>query len=259
MTVERADFEGRVAVVTGGGTGIGRAAAHALAKRGAALALLGRRRTPLEHVAAELPTQAVCVSVDVRDRDAVEEAFAAVAVELGALHVLVANAGIGGPDVWDGEDRFHEIVRTNLDGTYHSIRAFLAHQAPAREPRHIVVMSSCVARFGVAGIAGYSAAKAGQLGMVRSFAMELAPQNIRVNAICPGWVDTQMAEDRMTELGQLEGRAFREQRATLLADVPLQRITDPAEIGELVSFLCSPAAAAFTGQAFDPNDGQWMG
>lgn len=259
MTAGGADFDGRVALVTGGGTGIGRAAAHALAKRGASLALLGRRSAPLERVAAELPTEAVCLSVDVRDRAGMEEAFASAAAQLGPLHILVANAGIGGPDVWDGEDRFHEIVRTNLDGTYHSVRAFLGHQATAEGPRHIVVMSSCVARFGVAGIAGYSAAKAGQLGMVRSFAMELAPQNIRVNAICPGWVDTQMAEDRMTELGQLEGRDFGEQRAALLAQVPLQRITEAAEIGELVSFLCSPAAAAFTGQAFDPNDGQWMG
>ncbi len=120
-------------------------------------------------------------------------------------------------------------------------------------------MSSCVARFGVAGIAAYSAAKAGQLGLTRSLAMELAPDGVRVNAICPGWVETEMAEARMTELGEMEGRAYPDQRTELLGQVPLQRITAPEEIGELAAFLCSPAAAAFTGQAFDPNDGQWMG
>ncbi len=259
MTRVADDFRGRVAVVTGGGTGIGRAAAHALSARGARLVLLGRRTAPLEETAREVDTETLCLSVDVRDRTAQEEAFAHAAETLGPLHILVANAGIGGPDVWRGEDRFEDIVRTNLDGAYYSIRAFLAHAAPPSEPRHIVVMSSCVARFGVAGIAAYSAAKAGQLGLVRSFAMELAPENIRVNAICPGWVETQMAEDRMTELGELEGRGYAEQRNALLEQVPLARITEASEIGELSAFLCSEAAAAFTGQAFDPNDGQWMG
>lgn len=250
---------GKVAVITGGGSGIGRALALALAGRGASLGLLGRRREALEAVAGEVATPAAVRSVDVRDREGQAQAFREIAEELGPLHILVANAGVGGPDVWEGRDRFDEIVRTNLDGAYFSVRAFQPWVAPGPEPRHILIMSSCVARFGVAGIAAYSASKAGQLGLTRSLAMELAPEGIRVNAICPGWVETQMAEDRMTELGQMEGRRYPEQRETLLADVPLQRITQPEEIGQLAVFLCSPGGAAFTGQAFDPNDGQWMG
>ena len=120
-------------------------------------------------------------------------------------------------------------------------------------------MSSCVARFGVAGISAYSAAKAGQLGLVRSLAVELAPERVLVNAICPGWVETQMAVDRMTEIGASVGKGYAEAKAELAAGVPLQRISEADEIAGLVEFLCGPAGRSFTGQAFDPNNGAWMG
>jgi NAD(P)-dependent dehydrogenase (short-subunit alcohol dehydrogenase family) len=125
--------------------------------------------------------------------------------------------------------------------------------------RCAVVVSSCVARFGVPGIAAYSAAKAGQLGLVRSLAAELAPRGVRVNAICPGWVETEMAEQRMREIAAELGRDYESVRRELVAAVPLQRISEPEEIAGLVEFLCSPDAAGFTGQTFDPNNGAWMG
>jgi NAD(P)-dependent dehydrogenase (short-subunit alcohol dehydrogenase family) len=253
------DLAGRAAVVTGAGTGIGRAVALRLARAGARVALLGRRRAPLEETAAEAKGGGYVRPLDVRDRADVERAFEEVAHHLGPLHLVVANAGAGGPDVVDGEDRFDEIVRTNLDGAYFCLRAFERHLAPGPEPRHAIVVSSCVARFGVPGIAAYSAAKAGQLGLVRSLAAELAPRGVRVNAICPGWVETQMAEDRMREIAAELGRPYEAVRRELLAGVPLQRISEPDEIAGLVEFLCSPDAAGFTGQALDPNNGAWMG
>jgi NAD(P)-dependent dehydrogenase (short-subunit alcohol dehydrogenase family) len=253
------DLSGRAAVVTGAGTGIGRAVALRLARAGARVALLGRRRAPLEAVAAEAKGGALARSVDVRERKEVERAFDDVARQLGPLHLLVANAGVGGPDVVGGEDRFDEIVRTNLDGAYFCLRAFERHLAPGPELRCAVVVSSCVARFGVPGIAAYSAAKAGQLGLVRSFAAELAPRGVRVNAICPGWVETSMAADRMREIAAELGRDYDAVRRELLAGVPLQRISEPDEIAGLVEYLCSPDAAGFTGQAFDLNNGAWMG
>lgn len=249
----------KVAVITGGGTGIGRSIACSLANRGAKIALLGRRIEPLEEVAREVGGDAMALSVDVRDRAAQEAAFQEIASAFGPLHILVANAGIGGPDIWEGEDRFDSIVRTNINGAYYSVRAFQSQMDGGPAPRHIIVMSSCVARFGVAGIAGYSASKAGQLGLTRSLAAELAPEQVRVNAICPGWVDTQMAKERMSELGEMENRAYEDQKKRLLGEVPLGRITSPEEIAALVVFICSPSGASFTGQAFDPNDGQWMG
>lgn len=250
---------GRVAVVTGAGTGIGRAIALRLARGGARVALVGRTAERLEAVAAEAAGETAVVPFDVADRAAVVAGFAGIARRLGALHVLVANAGIGGPNDIGGGDRFAEIVRTNLDGAYHSIRAFEAHLAPGDGFRHAVVISSCVARFGVPGISAYSAAKAGQLGLVRSLAVELAPRRVLVNAICPGWVETGMAEERMREIAGELGRSYEETRRELLASVPLQRISEPEEIAALVEFLCSDAAVAFTGQAFDPNNGAWMG
>ncbi|HEX2486071.1 MAG TPA: SDR family oxidoreductase [Myxococcota bacterium] len=253
------DLSGRAAVVTGAGSGIGRAVALRLARAGARVAFLGRRRAPLEAAAAEAKGGGYVRSVDVRDRADVERAFEDVAHHLGPLHVVVANAGTGGPDVASGVDRYDEIVRTNLDGAYFCLRAFERHLAPGPEMRCAVVVSSCVARFGVPGIAAYSAAKAGQLGLVRSLAAELAPRGVRVNAICPGWVETEMAQQRMREIAAELGRDYESVRRELVAAVPLQRISEPEEIAGLVEFLCSPDAAGFTGQTFDPNNGAWMG
>lgn len=253
------DLAGRVAVVTGAGTGIGRAVALRLSRAGATVALLGRTRASLDAVAGEAKGETFVHTADVRDRASLDEAFDAVAHRLGKLHLLVANAGSGGPDVVDGEDRFDDIVRTNLHGAYYSARAFVRHLAPGPAPRHIVVISSCVARFGVPGIVAYSAAKAGQLGLVRSLAAELAPQGVRVNAVLPGWVETSMAEDRMREIAAAAGKGYEETRRELLAGVPLQRISEPDEIAALVAFLASGAGVGFTGQGLDPNNGAWMG
>lgn len=253
------DLSGRNAVVTGAGTGIGRAIALRLSRAGASVVLMGRTLSRLEKVAGECRGRTRCQPVDVADAGAVERAFAEARSALGPLHLLVTNAGIGGPDDLGEGDRFDEIVRTNLHGAYYCARAFQECLAEAAGPTQIVVISSCVARFGVPGIAGYSAAKAGQLGLVRSLAAELAPRGVRVNAICPGWVETGMAADRMREIADAEGRPYAETREELLASVPLARISEPEEIAGLVEFLASPDGVGFTGQAFDPNNGAWMG
>ncbi len=255
---EPASLEGRVAVVTGAGTGIGRAIAERIARHGASVPLMGRRTAPLEETAAAIGEAATVFPVDVADRDAVNRTFEDVHAKLGSIHDVVVNAGIGGPNEPGPNDRWDAIVATNLTGAYSTIRAFEEHAADGPEPRHAVVISSCLARFGVPGYTAYCASKAGTLGMVRAFAHELASRNILVNAICPGWVDTQMAREGMEGIASSMGKTLDEARPEILSAVPLERMSEPDEIAGLVAFLLSPDARTITGATFDQNAGSWM-
>ena len=253
------ELSGRNVVVTGAGTGIGRAISLRLSRAGARLALFGRRKTLLEEVASEARGETRVLSVDVCDADAQQAAFEEVASAFGPLHGLVAAAGVGGPNEAGPEDRWDGIVRTNLDGSYHSIRAFESQLAPGPEPRHVVMISSCLARFGVPGYTAYCASKAGLLGMTRALALEWAERGVLVNAICPGWVDTEMARAGMQAIADLSGEGFEEAKRGALDIVPLKRMSEPEEIAETVAFLFGPGGASFTGQSLDPNCGAWMG
>src|SRR5262245_32686183 len=176
-------FAGRHVVVTGGGKGIGKAIAERLAAEGAALSLLAPNLDELETVARDVGGDAhFC---DIRDREGVDAAFAAAAEARGPVHALVANSGVGGPNADGPDDRFAEIVQTNLFGTYWCVRAAVRQLVPGPETRHVVVIASILARIAVPGYTAYSASKAGLLGLVRSFSAELAPDAVQVNAICP--------------------------------------------------------------------------
>jgi NAD(P)-dependent dehydrogenase (short-subunit alcohol dehydrogenase family) len=235
-------LEGKHAVVTGAGTGIGRAIAQRLHAEGARLTLLARDESRLRDVVPGATTR----SVDIRDRDAVLAAIDE------PLDFLVANAGIGGPNESGDGDRFDDIVQTNLYGTYWCARAAERHLP---EGGRIVVTSSILARIGVAGYTAYCASKAGLLGLVRSLAAELAPRAIQVNAICPGWVNTAMAWEGLSVwpgLTQDEAWEIAEQ------EVPLRRMSEPEEIAGTVAWLLSADALGVTGQAIDHNNGAFM-
>lgn len=249
--------------VTGAGTGIGRATALRLAAEGANLSLMGRRVDLLEETAA-LAVEAgsrLChvVSADVRDPGSLDSAFAEAAESLGPLRGLVAVAGVGGPNQAGPEDRFEAVVQTNLMGTYWSLRAAQRHLAPGPEPRHLVVMSSILGRIGVSGYTAYCASKAGLLGLVRALAMELARENVAVNAICPGWVDTDMAWQGIAGVASDLGVTREEALLVVMKPVPLRRMSRPEEVAGLVAWLVSEDAAGVTGQAIDINNGAWMG
>jgi NAD(P)-dependent dehydrogenase (short-subunit alcohol dehydrogenase family) len=235
-------LEGKHVVVTGAGTGIGRAIAERLAAEGARLTLLARDESRLRDIIANATTR----SVDIRDRNAVLAAFSE------PLDALVANAGIGGPNEAGDGDRWDDIVTTNLFGTYWCARAAEPQLA---EGGRIVVTSSILARIGVPGYTAYCASKAGLLGLVRALAAELAPRRIQVNAICPGWVNTDMAWQGLDEFeGLTRGQAF----DVAMQEVPLRRMSEPGEIAGTVAWLLSDDAVGVTGQAIDQNNGAFM-
>lgn len=254
-------LKGRHVVVTGAGTGIGRAIALRLAAEGAGLTLLARDAKRLEATRAELPdpAQAGCASLDIRDRDAVDRVFAQAASERGALYALVANSGIGGANAAGPEDRFDDLVATNLLGTYSCVRAAERHLEPdGGGARHLVLISSILARIGVPGYTGYCASKASLLGLARALAAELAPREVQVNAVCPGWVDTAMAREGIDGIAAAMGCSAEEAYANAMREVPLGRMSEPEDVAGLVAWLVSPDARGVTGQGIDMNGGAFM-
>jgi NAD(P)-dependent dehydrogenase (short-subunit alcohol dehydrogenase family) len=251
--------EGQHFLVSGAGTGIGRAIARRLVTEGAHVTVVGRRANLLEMVQEEAPGQITARAVDIRDTAALERAAAESVEQYGRFRGVICNAGIGGPNAAGSEDRFFEIVETNLVGTYRTIRATEPHLAAGPEARHFVITSSILARFGVPGYTGYCAAKAGLLGLVRALAHELAPSNVQVNALCPGWVATEMAWKGIDAYGAARGldreAAFQDQ----MQHVPLGRMSEPEDVAGLVAWLVSTDARGVTGQALDMNNGAWMG
>ncbi len=252
----------RHVVVTGAGTGIGRAIAVALAAKGSSLTLLARDAGRLEATAElvrEHGAQAQAIPCDIRKRKAVDLAFADATARFGPIHVLVANSGVGGPNAAGPKDRFDDLVATNLVGTYSCLRAAERHLAPGPAPRHFVVIASILARIGVANYTGYCASKAGLLGLVRSLAAELAPANVQVNALCPGWVNTEMARSGLEGFARAMDSSYERAFEVAMQSVPLKRMSEPEEVAALVRWLVSKEARGITGQALDINNGAWMG
>lgn len=251
-------------IVTGAGTGIGRAIALRLAGEGARVSLMGRRLEPLQASAALIadsgvsPDRLHVASVDTTNQAAIDEAFAIAAGALGPLRGCVANAGIGGPNEPGPGDRFAEIVATNLNGTYHTLRAARRELADGPEARHFVVIASILARFGVPGYTGYCASKTALLGLTRALAMELAGDHVQVNAVCPGWVETDMAWEGIDGLAAGMGVSRDEALATAMSEVPFGRMSQPQDIAGLVAWLVSGDARGVTGQGIDMNGGAFM-
>jgi ketoreductase len=246
--------------VTGGGRGIGRAIALALGGPDSLVAVAGRTRAQLDGVARELEMKgghALAIEMDVTSDASVARAAEQFRAAASHVDVLVNNAGVGGGQPVAGSDieRWRRTVDTNLTGTYLVTRAVLPMM---RTGGRVINMSSVLGRFGVPGYTAYCASKHAILGFTRALALELTPQQITVNAICPGWVETEMAEQGMRAGAAATGQTFEQFREAAIGRVPIKRIIQPEEVASLVAFLASPAASAITGQTYNICGGQTM-
>jgi NAD(P)-dependent dehydrogenase (short-subunit alcohol dehydrogenase family) len=248
----------RHALVTGAARGIGAAIAQALAADGARLTLLGRRRDALERLAAELPGGAHGVVVaDVSDEAQVRSAFAQARAERGAVAVLVNNAGQAesAPFARTSLELWQRMLAVNLTGSFLCAREALPDMLAARCGR-IVNVASTAGQKGYAYVAAYSAAKHGVIGLTRSLALEVAAKGITVNAVCPGYTETDILRESIANVVAKTGRSEAEARAEFTAGNPQRRIVQPAEVADAVRWLCGDGAAAVHGQSISVSGGE---
>ena len=245
----------RVAVVSGGASGIGCAVARHLAAAGHHVAVLDRQGLLAEEVAQQLRAdgaRAVAIPVDVSDRPGVEEALAHVRRELGPIAIMVTSAGVEAftPISEISVAAWDRMIAVNLTGTFHCIQAALVDMLAAGWGR-IVTISSSSAQSGAPNMAHYVASKGGVIGLTKALAVELAPRGITVNTIPPSIIDTPMAR-HAEAAGDFPGVA------TIAAMTPVRRAGTPDDVAAACAFLCSDAAGFITGQQIGVNGGWYL-
>ncbi|HEY3825880.1 MAG TPA: 3-oxoacyl-[acyl-carrier-protein] reductase [Bryobacteraceae bacterium] len=241
----------RIALITGASRGIGRACALALSAGGAKVVLAARQVEKLEEVAAEVRAaggEAYVVSIDLASPDSIKEAFSKASKDFGRIDILVNNAGLtrDGLALRMKRDDWDIVLQTNLSGSFFCIQQVLPAMVRERWGR-IVNIASVVGESGNAGQANYAASKAGLIGLTKSLAQELASRNITVNAVAPGFVETDMTASLSDEL-----------KAKITEAVPLKRIGSPKDVAAAVKFLAGDDASYITGHVLDVNGGMYM-
>jgi NAD(P)-dependent dehydrogenase (short-subunit alcohol dehydrogenase family) len=244
----------KVALITGGGTGIGAAVATRLAADGLRIAVTGRREAPLKEVAGR--TGALVVPGDMADSDDARSVIDQVVAHYGRLDVVVANAGGHGfSTVGETDDRsWNDSLNANLTTAFKTVRAALPELT--RNRGSVVIVSSLAGLFAGPGVAGYTVGKHALIGLAKTLARDYGPANVRVNALCPGWVRTPMADAEMDEFAQAAGIASREEAYGRVTEhVPLRRPAQPEEMASIVRFLVSDEASYITGATIVADGG----
>jgi 3-oxoacyl-[acyl-carrier protein] reductase len=244
-------MQNRIAFITGASRGIGRACSLALSSGGARVVLAARHVDQLEQVAAEIRSSgrdAFTVEMDLSVPDSVRAAITKAAKEFGRIDILVNNAGItrDGLAVRMKQEDWEAVLATNLTGAFIATQQVLLSMMRERWGR-IIYITSVVAEAGNPGQANYVASKAGLIGLTKSLAQEMASRNITVNAVAPGFIDTDMTQALSAEL-----------KDKILAAIPLKRLGTPADVAAAVRFLASEEAAYITGHVLNVNGGMYM-
>jgi 3-oxoacyl-[acyl-carrier protein] reductase len=244
-------MKNRIAFVTGASRGIGRACAEKLASGGARVVLAARQLDKLEEVAARIRAgggEVFVVSIDLAAPESIKEAFSRASKEFGRIDILVNNAGVtrDGLAMRMKRDDWDLVLQTNLSGSFFCIQQVIPAMIRERWGR-IVNITSVVGEAGNPGQANYVASKAGLIGLTKSLAQELGSRNVTVNAVAPGFIDTDMTAALNDEL-----------KAKVTESVPLKRIGKPEDIAAAVHFLCGEEANYITGHVLDVNGGMYM-
>jgi 3-oxoacyl-[acyl-carrier protein] reductase len=245
--LEHVKAEARIALVTGASRGIGLACARALTEAGLRVVLAARNRERLEAAAKEM-AGAFVVEIDMSSADSIKAAFALAAKEVGRIDVLVNNAAVtrDGLAVRMKRADWDTVIETNLTGAFTAIQQVLPGMMRERWGR-IVNISSVVGEAGNAGQANYVASKAGLIGLTKALAQEMASRNVTVNAVAPGFIDTDMTSLLSDEL-----------KEKIKAGIPLRRMGSTEDVAAAVEFLCSEKASYITGHVLDVNGGMYM-
>ena len=251
-------LDGAHALITGGGTGIGAAIAARLAATGARVTVVGRRPEPLRKIADRLAT-AQTVTFDVTDEAAIEAGLATATERFGPVGILVNNAGAAesAPFVRTVPDTWRTMLEVNLTGVFLVTRAVLPAMLERRWGRMVSIASTAGLK-GYAYVAAYCAAKHGVIGMTRSLALEVAQKGITVNAVCPGYTETELLADSVANIMSKTGVSEEEARAQLVESNPQRRFVCPEEVAEAAAWLVGPNTDAITGQAIVVAGGEVM-
>jgi NAD(P)-dependent dehydrogenase (short-subunit alcohol dehydrogenase family) len=247
---------GHHAAVTGGGRGIGRAIAAALTGAGAAVTVFGRNAAPLKKAVTD-GAAAGFETADVTDSAAVQAAFESAIRARGPISILVANAGAAesAPFEKTSPDTFRRMFEVNALGVVHAVQAVLPEML-ARKAGRIVAVASTAGLKGYPYVSAYVAAKHATVGLVRALALETAKRGVTVNALCPGYTDTDLVAESLDRIVTTTGRTKEDVLKLLLKDTPAGRLISPEEVAAAALFLCSPQASGITGAAFPIAGGE---